>query len=214
MIRKVATMLALLALMAPGVAAQELPALYRVVDVASDDVLNIRSGPTASADIIDGLEPDARHVVVSELNEAGTWGRVNRYERSGWVLMRYMAREVQDPWHELSQPLSCGGVEPGWLLDYGRDGSHIEYADFVFGEDRRTLSRDWAAPHRSSPLPRTAGFKATGRDIELFAAVTGESCNDTMSDRDYGLSITVSVRHTGDDTGATYRGCCSPAPDR
>lgn len=214
MIRQVFAILALITLMAPGAAAQELPALYRVVDVAQDDVLNIRTGPTASAGIIDGLDPDARHVVVSELNEAGTWGRVNKYERSGWVFMRYMAREAQDPWHGLSQPLSCGGVEPGWSLDFGRDGAMIEYGNLADTGERARLSRDWAAPHRSSPLPRTAGFKASGGGTELFAAVTGEACNDTMSDRAYGLSVTVSVRHAGEESGATYRGCCSPAPDR
>lgn len=215
MIRRFAAILAAMALMMPAAAvARDLPALFRVVDVAHDDVLNIRTGPTASADIIGGLEPDARHVVVSELNEAGTWGRVNQYELSGWVFMRYMEREAQDPWHELSQPLACFGMEPGWSLAYGRDGAHIEYVDYVFGEDRMTLARDWAAPHRSSPLPRTAAFKASGEDVELFGAVTGEACNDTMSDRSYGLSVTVSVLRSGDDEGATFRGCCSPAPDR
>ncbi len=213
MIRRVVAVLAALILMAPAVAAQDLPALFRVVDVAHDDVLNIRTGPTASADIIGGLEPEARHVVVSELNDAGTWGRVNQYELSGWVFMRYMARERQDPWHELSQPLNCGGVEPGWSLNYGRDGAYIEYGNLAEGGERVNLARDWAAPHRSSPLPRTAGFKATGAGIEIFAAVTGESCNDTMSDRAYGLSITASVHHSGEAEGATYRGCCSPAPD-
>lgn len=39
------------------VAAQDLPALFHVIGVAEDDVLNIRQGPSASAEAIGSLPP-------------------------------------------------------------------------------------------------------------------------------------------------------------
>ena len=49
-----------LALATPGMATVDTwPALYDVAFVASDDVLNIRSGPGASFDIIGSLAHDA-----------------------------------------------------------------------------------------------------------------------------------------------------------
>ena len=62
-----------LALATPGMATVDTwPALYDVAFVASDDVLNIRSGPGASFDIIGSLAHDAEGVEVTARDLPGS----------------------------------------------------------------------------------------------------------------------------------------------
>ena len=49
---------------ASAATAQDFPALYRVTDVAANDVLNIRAQPQASAPVIGSFRPGQRGVEV------------------------------------------------------------------------------------------------------------------------------------------------------
>ena len=65
-----------------------------VTGVASDDVLNIRSGPRASYAILSTIPHDGLGISVRDCinNDKGTrWCRVEYRTQNGWVKARYLA---------------------------------------------------------------------------------------------------------------------------
>lgn len=73
--------------------------LFRVVNVRGDDVLNVRSGPSADFDIVGELPPGSRGISITDACRT-MWCPVQRGSTSGWVNSAYLAPE------ELSSPLS------------------------------------------------------------------------------------------------------------
>jgi hypothetical protein len=66
--------------------------MFRVVNVRSDDVLNVRSGPSADFDIVGGLPPGSRGVAITTACRA-SWCQVRHGTTSGWVNTVYLAPE-------------------------------------------------------------------------------------------------------------------------
>jgi N-acetylmuramoyl-L-alanine amidase len=67
-------------------------ALYRVTDVAADDVLNIRAGPDADLAIVGSIPPNGRGVrIVGACS--GQWCRIDYQGATGWVNRRYLVSE-------------------------------------------------------------------------------------------------------------------------
>ena len=65
----------------------------RVVNVAPNDVLNIREHPTSHSSIIGIIPPDSRAVTI--LGEAvGGWERVRYGQIDGWVSKKFVVPEV------------------------------------------------------------------------------------------------------------------------
>lgn len=182
---------------------------YRVSGVASDDVLNVRAEPDASAEVVDTLAPDARPVEVLEVVAAagGEWGRVLASDANGWVSMRFLAGDDPQRFGGTDVPagLQCIGTEPFWDLE------------LQAGERMRFSAVDIA----EASLPLTAGMAATGRNHRFaFVAADGarrmtamigrnERCSDGMSDRDYGWRVDLLVEGLdGAASAASYEGCC------
>ena len=86
-------LLLLFLLAGPAAATQDQwPALFDVSGVAPDDVLNIRAAPSASAEIIGTLAPDAAGVEVVRPDSRHGWGLVNTGEGSGWASLAFLVR--------------------------------------------------------------------------------------------------------------------------
>jgi hypothetical protein len=81
-----------------GRSAQPPQPMFRVVNVRDDDVLNVRSGPSADFNIVGGLPPGSRGVAVTSACRA-TWCQVRHGSTSGWVNTLYLTPE------EVSAPL-------------------------------------------------------------------------------------------------------------
>ena len=86
----------------PAVASENGTIQMRVIDIAANDVLNVREYPTRESQIVGIIPPNATGV--TSLGEVvGTWERV-RYERSsqhgwtikteGWVTKKFVVPEV------------------------------------------------------------------------------------------------------------------------
>jgi uncharacterized protein YraI len=69
---------------------------YRVVNVSSIDVLNMRIQPDPNANIKVGIPPDGRGLIKSDCVTAsgGTWCTVQYQGHSGWVNERYIEPEA------------------------------------------------------------------------------------------------------------------------
>lgn len=192
---------------APAWATQEfiLPTLFDVTGVAAEDVLNIRAAPDAGAAIVGTLRPNARDIEVVRYDDTGRWARINAGESSGWAALRFLRYQV-DVWDPETLPptLHCRGNEPFWSLQMRGD-------DLVF-----------ATPDEPESALRITQVLSTGMLRDLRRSVTAESetrrmtavmvpmaCSDGMSDRAYGLDITV-ILEGGEPQMLT--GCCSIAP--
>ncbi len=180
--------------------AEPLPALYDVTGVAVGDVLNVRAAPSGNAEKYGELAATAQDIEVTVLNDAGTWGRINIGEGSGWVSMRYLNRHEDNPDYALAHALSCFGTEPFWS------------AEITQGQGVTVIT-----PETNVDIPGAGLFIPANGRSDLFAIGFADSsaqvrraeCNDGMSDREFGLQIGLFLRH--DHSATLYSGCCSIA---
>jgi hypothetical protein len=73
--------------------------LFRVVNVRGDDVLNVRSGPSADFEIVGELPPGSRGIAITDACRS-RWCPVQRGSTTGWVNSAYLSPE------QPSSPLS------------------------------------------------------------------------------------------------------------
>ncbi|AXX99252.1 COG3650 family protein [Profundibacter amoris] len=178
------------------------PALYDVTGVAPDDVLNVREGQSASTPIINTLAPNQRNVEIVAVSNDERWGLVSFPEGSGWVSMRYMARQPgQDP-QFLPKPLGCGGTEPFWGLSINNQTAQFD----MMGESPRTYTPIWEdIPSGMQAVSYAVKMQGNGEDIT--AIISRNQCSDGMSDSVYGFRIDVIL--SGQSGNRYYTGCCS-----
>ena len=186
--------------------AQEYPALHNVTGVADNDVLNIRSQPSASAPIIGFLGPHQRSVEVVASDGSEKWGLVNSGETSGWVSLRYMARAHQGNWLDLENNLSCFGTEPFWSL-------HLDSRQAVLDMNGEATSLRLRGHSRAVNRNNKSGFGAKSNSdpqLSLTGIISARSCNDGMSDQEYGISVDLMLFRNADLR--VFTGCCSLQP--
>jgi uncharacterized membrane protein len=205
---RVAAVMALLIAAAPASATPEytLPTLFSVTGVAVDDVLNIRAAPSSSAPIIGELSPRARNIEVVGYDASGQWARVNTGETSGWAALRFLAYQT-DVWKPGALPptLHCLGTEPFWSL--GRVGGAVMFATPDQPDTEIRIDQVLTTGRYGDPR-RTVVGQGVGQ--ELTAVMVPMECSDGMSDRAYGLDVTLILQGGGAPRMLT--GCCSIAP--
>ncbi|WP_298437581.1 SH3 domain-containing protein [uncultured Jannaschia sp.] len=168
----------------PAAATQDAwPALFDVAGVASDDVLNIRAAPRADAPILGTLAPDATGVEVVAPNGRETWGQVNVDEGTGWVSLRFLARQPGQ-WQGAFPPLaSCFGTEPFWTVRV--DGDTARWSTPEGEIEGLVTARAGSLSRRDRHGLRVV--LADGSRID--GIISWRACNDGMSDRGYGLGF-------------------------
>ena len=191
--------LALCLLLAGPAGAESLPALYRVAGVAAGDVLNIRAEPSASAAILGSLPPGASGVEV--VAEQGAWGLVGMGEGAGWVKLSFLARQPGEDWFALTQPLRCLGTEPFWSLGVDPATRVAVYSTPEGGDAFTTLTTLWPGG--------AAGQGAAFALPDGFATLSGGQCCDGMSDRVFGIAISL---YRMGEAPTVLQGCCTLAP--
>lgn len=172
----------------PALALAE-PTYHRVINVAPNDVLNVRAEPLARSADIGDLPHDAQRIEAFEFDTTGNWARIALNERDGWIATRFLTRDDVATLGDTTLPvgLICGGTEPFWALGlYGSDArySHPTDGDMDFTYDSITV----AEGRLGSPALVTV---STPEDTVIEATISGASCNDGMSDRSYGWTITL-----------------------
>ncbi|MEX3316228.1 COG3650 family protein [Sulfitobacter sp. PS-8MA] len=198
--RWLAALLCLLAL--PAAATQDAwPALYDVVDVAANDVLNIREGPNAQAPIIGRLAHDAEAVELIRPDDSYRWALVNSGEGRGWVSLHYLQRRPGQWAGAMPQLAQCAGTEPFWSLEV--EGATVSYRAIDAAPQGYDIVQKGPAQGRRDSFHLIAE-RAEGLAV---GALSTEACSDGMSDRAYGLSIELLMK---DATGWQHvSGCCS-----
>lgn len=195
---------------ATAAGAQPLPALFDVSGVASDDVLNIRAQPSASAEKIGALAHDATGVEVVAVSENGRWGLVNVEGRSGWVSLHFLRRDPEAG-RNLPAGLACSGTEPFWALAFSSDGTAL--AQWLMlglpGDSSAIYDGYWSSPpvnRGPDPVAFALLREMTATGVGATGIIRREYCDDGMSDQTYGLSINMVL--TGQER-LFVDGCCS-----
>jgi uncharacterized membrane protein len=190
------------------------PALaYRVVNVASADVLRVRNQPEASAPIVSHLAANATGIIVTgvkqSVGQASWWQIVIEAEAggAGWVNSRFLA--VADPTakREMGFGLRCIGTEPFWSLGIAKGE-----ASFTTPEGERWLwtAHGWRDAAGHQPGQRfVIQLDALGRESSGWAAVSRpqQFCSDGMSDLEYPYDLVVAT-----PTSLVLGGCCARSP--
>ncbi len=183
---------------APARADEVFPALYRVTGVATNDVLNIRAAANANAPILGTLKPDAKRVEVMAM--VNGWALVNADIDAGYVNARYLTRQGNDDWFDLTTPLTCLGTEPFWSLAIN-PGQRAVTISNPSGERSAVITQVWPGDpwHPGAALATNTGF----------ATLTPGQCSDGMSNRAFGITADLFL---GGETAARYSGCCTLVP--
>lgn len=193
---------ALLLFLLPGlVRAEPYPALFDVTGVATNDVLNIRMEPSAGAEILGALAPNASGIEVLRRSDDLKWGLVNAGDGAGWVSMRYMRRQPGQDWGVMPRNLFCSGTEPFWSFALIEG----DVARFEAPDVSRALTVTTQLP--SLGFPGAFALLAEGGSGQATAIVSLATCHDGMSDREYGLSVGLLLESATPE--ALYIGCCS-----
>lgn len=186
--------------------AQSFPALYDVVAVAEDDVLNLRSEPSLAADVIGSLAHDQTGVEVVALSEDRAWARVNQGDGSGWVSRRFLDRQPFQLGGRAPDAASCYGTEPFWSLDIAPAQATFDTPDglpLAFKVTQRLRSRNQLDRHMSVYESDIGGMVTT---------LKATACSDRMSDRVFGWELDLMLYVAGSANAQMFSGCCSIAP--
>lgn len=181
---------------------QLFPAFYEVTGVASDDVLNVRTGTGVSHPIIEYLAYNDRHVEIVRLSDDGKWGLIGYPSGSGWASMRYLKRQPTQSAANLPRPLNCGGTEPFWNLTFTRHDNKFTQLDQI---PQRFATLWQGTPDGMGPV--AYGVRMAGGTNEISAVISRGQCSDGMSDKAYGF--TVNALLSGGAGNRMLTGCCT-----
>lgn len=182
--------------------AQGFPRLYDVSGVSAGDVLNVRAGPTTRAEIVATLPSDRRDVEVMGLSEDGRWAEIALGEIGGWAALRYLAPQPARAEDRVPAPLRCVGTEPFWGMHFPGDGS----ATFERPPDPDLPMRVVSQVRPEGTVGRLA-VTLDGDPARAVVFLTREACTDGMSERPYGLSVSLQLDLA--DGPVAYAGCCA-----
>ena len=177
------------------------PFHFRVVDVASDDVLNIRSEPNANSQIIGEIPFDAELVEVSGVSADGKWSRVNAVEAVGWIRNRYLAPTMVEFLQDTSLPvgLVCQSEEPFSSIQISNDRLVLDTQN----GSQSALVIDEVVQSGSAWPIREISVTDGGRPLTLI--VEEETCQSAMVENYF------PYRSYFQDSGdkKRYFGCCT-----
>ena len=167
-----------------------------VINVAQNDLLNMRAEPDANAPIVGTLAPDTGNIhVTAQSAETPDWIYIEVGGLEGWVNAAYLGYSTF--YEPLPIRLHCSGAEPFWGMNLSYSRADVSFAfrdeDFQTGFD---------AP--ISPLNRTNIWLRTRFNLETdFILLEAGTCSDGMSERAYGYSLLAKL------DGNLLGGCCN-----
>ncbi len=183
------------------------PLLGDVVNVASDDALNIRLAPDHQSEILGVLAHDATKIEVVAEDDSGHWGLVNSGEGSGWIRLHFLEISEQPKWHAFQTPLSCFGTEPFWDFEVNVRATQARFRDLDMTATEYDVT--WISGIAARPggvVGLGAGDLAQG----FSALIENQICHDGMSDRTNALRLRLFILQDGEAYGLD--GCCGLAP--
>lgn len=206
----------LLAFASPAIASQHSwPALHDVIGVDAGDVLNIRSEPDMTGEILDTLAAETTGIEVIRANDDLTWGLVNVGERTGWVSLTYLARQAKAESIAFPDIRQCFGTEPFWSLSYDQPAIRLSMPDVPPAEG--FISGLFSSRSQSDRYFFTGSMMSPDAGpINVDLSLRLRACGDGMSDRAFGIEVDMLVSDNDTTDGfrqsGLFSGCCTIAP--
>ena len=183
------------------------PLLGSVVNVASDDTLNIRIEPDHTSEILGTIPHNAENIEIVAIDESDKWGLVNSGEASGWVRLSYITMPEQPKWHEFKTPMTCFGTEPFWDFRLNVGASQAIYTDYDSQDYPYVV--DWMSDIAARPIT-SIGLGSGSASGGFSALIENQMCHDGMTDRENALRIRLYIHDNGESYGLD--GCCGLSP--
>lgn len=158
---------------------------YRVVGVASNDVLNIRAQPTSRSEIIGVFNHN--HPLFEVTGSDGRWVRVNLGEYSGWVHSGYIqpVNVPTFPQTNLPNDLKCYGEEPFWTITLS--GGRLQLQSTTFGAKVYAVS----TIENIGDSYLITGISKTANEISIV--VEDEVASSSMVENYYNWSVSLEM---------------------
>lgn len=182
------------------------PQYFEVSGIASNDSLNVRSGPTIRHRVVGNLKPDSGTLEILEISDDNKWGRILWADSNGWVSADYLREVSPTKLKNTMVPvgLHCSGTEPYW------DFAINSQADVTFKElftDSIENSIIESVAESDNNLNFPTALLASSDKVKLTVMLNTRQCNDGLTERAYGWEIDILVTH--DAKQRLLSGCCS-----
>ncbi len=182
-----------------------IPRAYKVSGISAEDVLNVRAAPSARSTDLGDLHAGFAPVEILELDETGQWGRLTWQDTDGWVAMRYLEQVRLPTIGNTSLPvgLQCVGTEPFWSMSLETSNT----LQLSLHPDTALDATVESAVSSINYLDFPVAIIANVDDLNITTIINPLTCNDGMSDKQYGWEVDV-LTTTG-NTSTLVSGCCS-----
>ncbi|HBM88415.1 MAG TPA: hypothetical protein DD437_07725 [Rhodobiaceae bacterium] len=179
---------------------------YDVTNVATDDQLNVRATPSATAEKVGTLAFDAKTITATGASRQvgrSVWVEIIVEGRKGWVNAAYVT-----PTRALTslcqEPLVCSGTEPFWALQLDKTRGDFD----SLSEGKSVIEfRSSRSAHGVPNIWSLKGTTGPARSPVFALLEETNQCSDGMSDLTYRYSIRIDIKD-----GPFYAGCCNPHP--
>jgi len=180
--------------------------IYDVTNVATDDELNVRATPSATAQKVGTLAFNAKAIAATGTSRQvgrATWLEIIFQGRKGWINAAYVT-PARAPSSLFREPLACSGTEPFWALQLDdRSGDFDSLA-----EGKSVIAFHTARSAHGVPILWSLKGSTGPAHSPVFALLEETNqCSDGMSDLTYRYSIRIDI-----EDGPFYAGCCNPHP--
>lgn len=169
---------------------------FKVVGVASNDVLNVRTLPNSRSPILSFFQPNTPLLDVFSVSEDGKWFEVNAGEGTGWIRNKFVEElEVSVfPKSNIPDQLTCFSSEPFIKVQFDRTVASFKGFD---------------QPTKEIPLSPIQDLSSSPAKVMMIGTETGERimisnhiCSDE-AERKFPYTMTWS--HYGGDANF----CCT-----
>ncbi|VAW59385.1 hypothetical protein MNBD_GAMMA08-986 [hydrothermal vent metagenome] len=182
---------------------------YRVVDVHSNDSLNVRSNAAYKSDVVGALKYDAENIILTgEKIQKGKslWVEIKYKDITGWVNSRYLSEQVvptKSGTNVFIKNLNCNGSEPDWVLKFDVHKNIIEFESLSFSK-QMFLSQSVKASKNNTNKWFVTAKAIKGKEKLNISIIETNQCSDDMSDFVYRYSMIINTIDNG-----VYSGCCN-----
>lgn len=148
---------------------------YRVNNVASDDVLNIRRMPNAHSKIVGSFAWNESLVTIVKLSADGKWGMIPS-DGDKWVRMKYLQAIPLEVFTDTNIPfgLKCFGWDPTWTITFAKT-----FISFTNGMEKELKASTFTYERGEEYNDVKFKFRSNLKDFEF--QVSREICETTSS---------------------------------
>jgi len=186
---------------------------YQVVNVASNDVLNVRSEATSKSSLVGSLEYNAVNIILTgKESRKGKylWVEIKHNNIVGWVNSKYIEKQTSRGVTQVAkiqaqgfENLTCNGSEPDWFMTLDPAKKTLELESISFEKIFFASLEIKPSKNNTNKWFVNANSNNGGEKLSISLIETNQ-CSVDMSDFTYKYAININRENNG-----VYSGCCN-----